>query len=207
MSTMAQDQITEINEAVGQRWRNIDPLLPEPGGIKGGCGTPLVAPGQDGRPTGLAVCRHQHVRADELAQTWDAVTKYALTMRLGEADTLAAVDDLLTQWRDHLANLPEAPEATDDDTSATVAWPARDVTGVLALQRHGLQPLTVIAVRRATTPVPKHGDHHDLVIRHAGPADLDKVIELELGVIHYDAHFGAAVPAPGHARARPRGHP
>jgi hypothetical protein len=152
MSTLARDEITEINEAVGKRWRSIDPLLPEPGDIKGGCGAPLVALGQDGRPIGLAVCRHQPVRADELAQTWDAATKYALTMRLPEADTLAAADDLLTQWRDHLADLP--PEATADDTSATVAWPSRDVTGVLALQRHGLQPLTVIAVRRATTQVP-----------------------------------------------------
>jgi GNAT superfamily N-acetyltransferase len=195
MSTMAHDQITEINEAVGQRWRSIDPLLPEPGDIKGGCGVPLVAAaGRNGRPTGLAVCRHQHVRADELSQTWDAATKYALTTRLPEADTLAAADDLLAQWRDHLADLP--PEATADDTSATVAWPSRDVTGVLALQRHGLQPLTVIAVRRASIQVPKHGDHNDLVIRHAGPADLDKVTELELGVIHYDAHFGAAFPRP-----------
>jgi len=209
MSTMAQDEITEINEAVGKRWRSIDPLLPEPKDPPEGCGALLVAAaGKNGRPAGLAVCRHQQVRADELSQTWDAATKYALTMRLTEADTLAAADDLLTQWRDHLADLPA--EARADDTSATVAWPARDVTGVLALQRHGLQPLTVIAVRRAglavrraglavrraSTPAPKHDDHNDLVIRQADPADLDKVTELELGVIHYDAHFGAAIPRP-----------
>ena len=195
MSTMTQDEITEINEAVGQRWRRIDPLLPEPADLPKHCGKALVATGKDGRPAAVAFCRHQHVPADSLAQTWDAATKFTLTMRLRDADTQAA-DDLLTQWRDHLKHQPEASE---DDTAATVTWPSRDVTGVLALQRHGLQPVTVIAVRQRTEQRqerPNHDDHPDLVIRHAGPADLDKVTELELGVIHYDAHFGAAFSRP-----------
>jgi GNAT superfamily N-acetyltransferase len=194
MSTMAQDEITEINEAVGQRWRSIDPLLPEPGNLpKEGCGTPIQALGHDGRPAGVAVCRHQLVPADSLSQTWDAAAKFSLTMRLGETDTRAAADDLLTQWRDHLADLPEARE---DDSAAVVTWPSRDVTGIRALMKHALQPISVIAVRRAGLPTPKHGETPDLVIRHAEPADQDSVTELELGVIHYDAHFGAAFPRP-----------
>jgi GNAT superfamily N-acetyltransferase len=200
MSTMAQDEITEINEAVGRRWRSIDPLLPEPKGLPEGCGAPLIAVGPDGSPAGLAVCRHQHTAADSLSQTWDTATRFSLTMRLREADTRAAADDLLTQWRDHLADLPE--EARADDTSATVTWPSREVTGVRALQRHGLQPITVIAVRRgkgrgkASLPTRKPDDQPDLVIRQAEPTDLDQVTELELGVIHYDAYFGAAFPRP-----------
>jgi GNAT superfamily N-acetyltransferase len=194
MSTMAQDEITEINEAVGQRWRSIDPLLPEPSDLPEGCGALLEAKGRDGLPAGLAVCRHQHVPADSLSQTWEAATKFSLTMRIREADTRAAADDLLTQWHHHLADLPE--EARADDTSAVVTWPSRDVTGVLALMKHGLQPITVIAVRRAGLPTPNHGETPDLVIRHAEPADRDAVTELELGVIHYDAHFGAALPRP-----------
>jgi GNAT superfamily N-acetyltransferase len=199
MSTMAPDEITEINEAVGQRWRSIDPLLPEPGDLpKEGCGTPLEAKAKDGSPAGLAVCRHQHVPADSLAQTWDAAAKFTLTMRIREADTRGAADDLLTQWHDHLATLPE--EARGDDTWALVTWPSRDVTGVTALQMHGLQPIAVIAVRRAGFPTPDHGEISDLVIRHAEPKDLDAVTELELGVIHYDAHFGAAFPRPATPR-------
>ena len=194
MSTMAQDEITEINEAVGQRWRSIDPLLPEPTTLPEGCGAPLTATAHDGNPAGLAVCRHQLVPAGSLSQTWDAATKFTLTMRLREADTRAAADDLLTQWRDHLADLPE--EAREDDTSAVVTWPSRDVTGIRALIKHALQPITVIAVRRAGLPAPKHGETHDLVIRHAEPAHQGAVTELELGVIHYDAHFGAAFPRP-----------
>jgi GNAT superfamily N-acetyltransferase len=193
MSTMAQDEITAINEAVGRRWRSIDPLLPEPGDLpRHGCGTPLAAKAKDGSLAGLAVCRHQHVAADSLSQTWEAATKFTLTMRLREADTRAAADDLLTHWHDHLKDL-----SREDDTSAVVTWPSRDITGVKALQKHGLQPLTVIAIRRASKrPTTKHAESPDLQIRHAEPKDLDAVTELELGVIHYDAHFGAAFPRP-----------
>jgi len=35
-----------------------------------------------------------------------------------------------------------------------------------------------------------------LVIRPAGPADLDHVAELEMGVVRYDAHFGGSIPRP-----------
>ena len=65
-----------------------------------------------------------------------------------------------------------------------------------ALLRHGMQALTVIAVRPAATPDDNHqpGNHQPggLVIREAGPPDLDAVTQLELGVIRYDAQFGAA---------------
>jgi GNAT superfamily N-acetyltransferase len=193
MSTMARDEITEINEAVGQRWRGIDPLLPEPGDLPEGCGAPMIATGKDGRPTGLAVCRHQHVPADSLAQTWGTATKFVLTMRLAEPDTLPAADNLLGQWRDHLAGLKEAAA---DDTAAVVIWPARDVSGVLALLRHGLQPISVIAARPSGRPVPVHGQAPDLLIRQADPGDLDAVTELEMGVIGYDAHFGGSIPRP-----------
>ncbi|MGH3254503.1 MAG: GNAT family N-acetyltransferase [Streptosporangiaceae bacterium] len=176
----------------------------------------MATKGYDGRPAGLAVCRHQHVRADELAQTWSTATRFTLTMRLREADTLAAADALLTQWRDHLADLQEKEETREDDTSAVVTWPSRDVTGIRALTKHGLQPISVIAVRpagrptpkhqsagrptpkhqSAGRPTPKHDGPSDLVIRQAISADQDSVTELELGVIHYDAHFGAAFPRP-----------
>ena len=68
---------------------------------------------------------------------------------------------------------------------------------MLALLRHGLQPLTVIAVRPKARPAnvgtaPPEG----LVIRPASPDDLDAVTELELGVVRYDAHFGGSIPRP-----------
>jgi GNAT superfamily N-acetyltransferase len=107
-----------------------------------------------------------------------------------------------------------------------ISWPSRDVTGINALLRHGLQALTVIAVRSGSStagPAPgaalaadgagpaasdaghtANGAGHTangagpavLAIREAGPRDLDAVTELELGVIRYDALFGAAVVRP-----------
>ena len=111
-----------------------------------------------------------------------------------EADTSAALDDLLGQWRDHLTGLPGTGA---DDTAAMITWPARDVSGVTTLLRHGLQPITVIAARPARPgAAPRPAGDASLVIREAGPADLDVVTELEMGVIRYDALFGAAILRP-----------
>jgi GNAT superfamily N-acetyltransferase len=199
MPSMAREEINEINKAVGQRWRSIDPLLPDPGDLPEGCRPPLVATGKagkdgkDGRPAGMAVCHHQYLPADSLAQTWSTATRFVLTMRLAEPDTRATADDLLGQWRDHLAGLP-GKQAAADDTAAVVTWPARDVSGVRALLSHGLQPYAVIAVRPAGRPVPAHEEIRDLLIRQAEPDDLDAVTELDMGVIGYDAYFGGSIP-------------
>ena len=192
MPWVIRDAVKDINKAAARRWQELDPLLPQPNDLPEGCMAPLLSLGENGRPSGLGVCRHQHVAADTLAQTWGAATKFVLTMRLREADTEPAVDDLLTQWREHLA---DHPEAQNDDTAAIVNWPARDVTGVLALLRHGLQPMSVIAVRPAGRESPP-STQPGLLIRPAGPDDLDAVTELEMGVVRYDAHFGGSVPRP-----------
>src|SRR5580693_4612114 len=154
---------------------------------------PLVAQGQDGRPSGLAVCLHQHIPADSLLQTWGTAARFVLTPRLREPDTLAAADHLLVQWREHLAGLPEAHM---DDTSAIITWPSRDVSGVRALLRHGMQPMAVLAARLAGRQAPPAGPEKDLVIREAVADDLDAVTDLEMGVILYDAYFGGSIPRP-----------
>jgi GNAT superfamily N-acetyltransferase len=187
------DVVKDVNQAVGRRWADLDPLLPEPGELPEGCMAPLVAEGHNGRPAGLAVCRHQHIPADSLLQTWGTATRFVLTPRLRESDTLAAADQLLAQWREHLAGLPEAHE---DDTSAVITWPSRDISGVRALLRHGMQPMAVLAVRPAGRPVPAPGPETGLTIREAGPDDLDAVADLEMGVIRYDAYFGGSIPRP-----------
>src|SRR5207237_1410269 len=84
------------------------------------------------------------------------------------------------------------PAAGADDTAAKITWPARDVSGVNTLLRHGLQPITVIAVRPARpepgVPAgPVASRDESLVIREAGPADLDAAAEFEMAVIRYDA--------------------
>jgi GNAT superfamily N-acetyltransferase len=197
---VVRDAVDDINRAVGRRWQGQDPWLPPRAELPEGCAAPFVAAGSNGRPAGLAVCRHEHVPDGTLNQTWGTAGRFSLILRVRDTDTAAAVDDLLGQWRNHLAGLPEAAAR---DTAAMVSWPSRDVTGVSALLRHGMQPLTVIAIRTAAntpaantpaanTPAGNAG----LVIREAGPADLDVVTEFELGVIRYDALFGAAIIRP-----------
>ncbi len=195
MPWVVRDAIDDINRTVGRRWQGLDRLLPGRADLPEGCAAPLVATGANGRPTGLAVCRHQFVPADTLNQTWGMASRFSLTLRLREPDTSAAVDELLGQWRDHLVGLPEAGAA---DSAATVTWPARDVTGVNALLRRGMQALTVIAVRPAGPAAAPDGvtESAGLVIREAGLGDLDLVTGFEMGVIRYDAQFGAAIIRP-----------
>jgi len=200
MPWVVRDAVDDINRAVGRRWQGLDRLLPGRADLPEGCAAPLVAAGANGRPAGLGVCRHQFVPADTLNQTWGSASRFSLILRLREPDTSAALDELLGQWHEHLAGLPEAAAA---DTAAMVTWPARDVTGVNALLRHGLQALTVIAVRPAELAEPpapasvRDGQESaDLVIREAGLADTDVVTEFEMGVIRYDAQFGAAIIRP-----------
>lgn len=207
MPWVVRDAVDDINRAVGRRWQGLDPWLPSRAELPEGCAAPFVAAGTNGRPAGLAVCRHEHVPDGTLNQTWGAAGRFSLILRVRDTGPAAAVDDLIGQWRVHLAG---QPEAAADDTAAMVSWPSRDVTGVNALLRHGMQPLTVIAVRSAattpaegtppaTTPAegtPAESAPAGLVIREAGPGDLDAVTEFELGVVRYDALFGAAIVRP-----------
>ena len=191
MPWVVRDAVDDVNRVVGRRWQGFDRMLPGRAVLPEGCAAPLVAAGTNGRPAGLGICRHEHVPADTLNQTWGAAGRFSLSLRLREPDTSAALDDLLGQWHDHLAGLPEAGA---QDTAAMISWPSRDVSGVNALLRHGMQAMTVIAVRPAGQAA--DGGQRDLVIREAGPADLDTVAEFEMGVIRYDAQFGSAILRP-----------
>ncbi len=204
MPWVVRDAIDDINRAVGRRWQGLDRLLPGRADLPEGCAAPLVASGANGRPAGLAICRHQFVPAGTLNQTWGTASRFSLIPRLREPDTSAALDELLGQWHDHLADLPEAGAA---DSAAMVNWPARDVSGVNGLLRRGMQALTVIAVRAAERAGPAgpgaaadgEAQNAGLVIREAGPGDLDAVTEFEMGVIRFDAQFGAAIIRPATA--------
>jgi len=207
MPWVVRDVVHDLNKSVGRRWQGLDRLLPGRADLPEGCAAPLVAAGANGRPAGLGVCRHQFVPAGTLNQTWGSASQFSLILRLREPDTSAALDDLLGQWRDHLAGLPEAGPV---DTAAMVTWPARDVSGVNALLRRGMQAMTVIAVRpaehAAAAGPARPGEPASaqvvaessagLVIREAGLGDLDVVTEFEMGVIRYDTQFGAAIIRP-----------
>jgi GNAT superfamily N-acetyltransferase len=191
MPWVVREAVRDINRAVGRRWHAIDPLLPDPAALPAGCGEPLVVNGDNGRIAGLGVCVHQHVPPQSLNQTWGAADRFTLVPRLPGQDIAVPTGQLLAQWRDHLA----AVGATrGPDTSASVVWPSLDIGGVDALLRHGLQPLTVIAVRtRPNGPPPAPRRAYGVTIREADPADEEQVLDLELRLIRYDMHFGGPV--------------
>jgi len=188
---VVRDAMRDVNRAVARRWQAIDPLLPDPSSMPAGCGEPLVVNADGGRMVGVGVCVHHHVPADSLNQTWGAADRFLLTPRLTGQDTYQATDTLLSQWRDHLGGVAAA---RGEDTSAGITWPSRDITGVRALLRHGLQPLTVIAVRtRPAGPPRPPRVVPGVTIRAAGPRDEEQVLDLELQLIRYDGHFGGPV--------------
>jgi GNAT superfamily N-acetyltransferase len=193
MPWVIRDVVRDVNRSVARRWRSLDPLLPAPDDLPEGCSSPLVAAGPDGRPAALAVCRHQRVPDDSLNQTWGATNRFLLTPRIKPADTMPALESILAQWADHVAGIPAS---RDVDSAAIVTWPTRDVTGVRALQRHGLIPMAVIAARPAGRPAARPVDSADLLIREAGPDDAAIVADLEMGVVRFDANFGGAVLRP-----------
>ena len=193
MPWVVREAVRDLNRAVGRRWHAIDPLLPDPATLPAGCGEPIVVIGDKSRLAGLGVCVHQHIPSTALNQTWGAADRFTLVPRLAGQDVAAPAVELLAQWRDHLAGVGAA---RGPDTSASVVWPSLDITGVRALLRHGLQPLTVIAARTRPTSGPPGGPArgaHGVTIRAAGPADEEQVLDLELRLIRYDLHFGGPV--------------
>jgi GNAT superfamily N-acetyltransferase len=193
MPWVVREAVRDINRAVGRRWHAIDPLLPDPATLPAGCGEPLVISGDHGRVAGLGVCVHQHIPPQSLNQTWGAADRFTLVPRLAGQDVTASADQLLAQWRDHLAGIGAT---RGPDTSASVVWPSLDITGVQALLRHGLQPITVIAARTrpgGMAPPPPPRRAYGATIREAGPGDEEQVIDLELRLIRYDMHFGGPV--------------
>jgi GNAT superfamily N-acetyltransferase len=198
MPWVVRDAVRDINRMVGRRWQAVDPLLPDPAALPTGCGAPLVVRGDDGRLAGLGICVHQHIPAESLNQTWGTADRFTLVPRLAGQDVATPADVLLAQWRDHLAGVGAA---RGPDTSASVVWPSQDITGIRALLRHGLQPVTVIAARsRPNGPGPAPRGSYGVTIRAAGPADEERVADLELRLIRYDMHFGGPVWRPATAR-------
>lgn len=155
----------------------------------------FTAKGSDGEVCATGTCEHHHYESESPSLIWGNARQFALGLVLGGPEVAAPLDDLLGQWRDHLAGVPGAD---DEDSAAIVRWASRDIEGIGALQRHGLAPQSVIAARVTSsvgleaasptlTPAP---DGAGVRIRLAGPGDVDVVTELNLELVRYEAHFG-----------------
>jgi predicted N-acetyltransferase YhbS len=190
------DALADVLHSAAGRWRRIDPLLPDPEPpADAGCGAELTVPAANSRIAAVGWCRHHQAEPEAAELAWRAATQFWLTAQvagdLAEPGIGAVLDELLACWRVHLA----AESATaGQDSQAAVRWPSRDIAGVRALLRHGLQPLTVIAARSAGRGVPNVMPAPVGVrIRQAGRGDVDAVTALTLEVIRFDQHFGSVL--------------
>jgi GNAT superfamily N-acetyltransferase len=198
MSSATPEVANSVGARVIQRWRQIDPLLPLPMPASPHCGAPLIVRATGGTAA-AGWCEHWVGAPGSLDLSWGAARRFQLSAAVAGPDVGGGLGQLLSLWRDHLAELPGT---ADEDTAAVVTWPSRDVAGITTLLRHGLDPLEVLAARLAPRPdsgrarshVPRAPDPHAagaLRIRRAGPADTDSVARLGIEIIRFDSRFGA----------------
>jgi hypothetical protein len=121
-----------LGARVVRRLQAMDPLLPVPDTQPPGCGAELVVAGTGGQPAATGTCEHWVGQPGSLDLTWGAARRFQLTVRLAGPDVAPALDQLLSLWRDHLAELPGADGA---DTAALVTRPSRDIGGASTLLR------------------------------------------------------------------------
>jgi GNAT superfamily N-acetyltransferase len=178
---------------VARRWQSVDPLLPEPE-LGPGCGAVLRTSSAAG------FCEHWAGEPGSLNLAWGAARRFQLSPYAAGPDAGASLDELIAVWRQHLA---EVPGTGQPDTAAIIDWPSRDADGVQTLLRRGFAPLATIAARTAgRSPDGPAGRsaaaaaRAGVRIRRAGPADLDSLVNLAIGLIRYDALFGSVIERP-----------
>jgi GNAT superfamily N-acetyltransferase len=218
MQVPDRDAEADLDRQATNRLRDIDPLLPGHPVGEAGCGAIFAAAGPGGLPVAMASCVHWEAAPGSVERTWGTTRRISLIPRIAGPDVGNAIDQLLTQWRLHLASVDRAG---DEDSAAVVLWPAHDVAGVNALLDHGLAPRAVIAARSARKTARSPGEPADpadpaagvslrpdrqsvpadVTLRRAGPADLEAVVRLGLGLVRYDSFFGAVIERPGSAQA------
>ena len=204
MSDVRAESATELRQRAAARLAALDPLLPPavelpaPGGHSADCGLVFAAKGADGRVCATATCEHQLHEAESLNLIWGSVVRqFSLTPVLGGPEVAAPLDDLLTQWRDHLAGVP----------GPTMTIAPRSCAGLVVTSR-GSVPCNGTGWRRR--PLPRPGSRPagrarrprrrraagrapgGPVFASAGPGrpTLDVVAELNLELVRYEAHFG-----------------
>ncbi|MDA8369878.1 MAG: GNAT family N-acetyltransferase [Nocardiopsaceae bacterium] len=174
-------------QSVAQRWKAIDPLLPAPSHPRPSPYPLLTVSDESGRPVATGTMRYSWYQPGEVGRTWGVPDQHWLTPIVGGPDPGRALDSLLSSWRDQLAELPTG---TGSESAAQLVWPARDISGVLPLQQHGLQPYSVLAARQRRRGVPPSLPPRDVSIRLADGQDLPQVVSLLMEEHRYEQYFG-----------------
>src|SRR5690606_15697044 len=180
-------EFERLMKSAARRWASIDPLLPAPPRPRRSGDTLLTVSDEAGRPVAAGTMRYSWYQPGEVGRTWGMPDQHWLTPLVGGPEPGRALDSLLTSWREQLEALPTG---TGSESSALLTWPARDVCGVVPLQRHGLQPFSVLAVRRRGRGVPPVLPPRDVVIRLADSGDLTEAVALLMEQHRFEEDFG-----------------
>ena len=198
--------LVALQVAHAERVRQLDPLLPDPVPLPlaGSQAVPLVVRSDDSAAAGLA--HRLRPEPGSLTLVWSAADEHRLELRLAGADPAAALDAILSRWREHVVQHidPADPDPALADSAATLTWPSRDTAVAAVLLRHGLLPQTVVAVRPAGRPTIQPAAASGpagVLVRRARPGDEQAVAELRLAEVRYAAQFGLAVDRPGTAES------
>lgn len=168
-----------------ERFARLDRVLPpapspEPGEL-------ISAALPDGSRV-AGVVAHTKVEPGMPPWLWSAADTYELQPLIGHtgAAGMHAVLRAFRQWLDRVGD-------RGWDTASTVLWPSRDVDCTRVFLDHGLQPLTVTAVR---PPTAVRAPALTVNVRPAMPSDEDAVVELAMAEVRYSAMVGAAIARP-----------
>jgi GNAT superfamily N-acetyltransferase len=199
MLVIEESTAAEVRARAARRLADIDPLLPESDALPPGCGALFAAEGTEGsdHPAAIASCERWQGEPGSIDLAWGAARRFRLIPAIAGPDVSTALDSLIRQWGEHLA---KAHDTGGDDTAAAISWPSRDVEGIRVLLRHGLAPRSVVAARTArldrdqqVTSGPRSAG---IVIRRAGPDDIDAVASMGIALVRYDDYFGSVIERP-----------
>lgn len=188
-------QAADVRVRARHRLRLIDPLLPDHADPLPGCDERFFATASDGELIATGRCEHWTGEPGSLELIWGARRRFRLIPEIAGPDVADALGQLVSQWRAHLAQVPEAEGA---DTAAIVSWPSRDIDGIGPMLARGFSPTDVVTARlTARHPQDERATARSIIsLRQAGPADIDVVARFGVAEVRYDAHFGGVIDRP-----------
>ncbi|WP_312868910.1 GNAT family N-acetyltransferase [Amycolatopsis pithecellobii] len=158
------------------RFAAADPLVPVPPGPPDG---ELLAAATTAGEQVAAVLQTKTYAPGTLDLLWSAQRVWQLFPYPGKSGT-EGMDALLRAWRHRMD-----AESPGPDSSCTVTWPSRDAAAIHAFLRHGMVPISVLAIR--TAPPPAELPREDVTVRLATPEDFEEVLALSKETFDYTA--------------------
>ena len=201
--TVTRITASEVDEsalrAMGERYRAIDPQLPERGFADG---ARLLVAGDPAHAYGASTVE-RFAEADAEA-IWGAARRAALELRWdGDAE---AVEEMLAEWiaevRPELAGPAPGGDTSDWDSALTVTVPSRDSGLVRPLLSQGFAVVDIEAIRITRRAADATGalerlERTGVSLRPATLADAGLIAEMDTELLEHETQHGGVTARPG----------